>query len=608
MCEIPILKSVFWLFWNTGRCRSARSSIEMKKGRIKKIMRMIIALVGILGIAAYASNRKEKKERLDDDNGFIYSGSAVTVTSGKNKYRRYIKRALDIVLSASGLMMLSPLFIILSTAIFIDDPGMVMFKQKRVGKNCSFFYCHKFRTMKMSTPHDVPTHQFVDPDPYITRVGRVLRRTSLDELPQIWDILRGKMSVIGPRPALWNQDDLVEERAKYGANDVTPGLTGLAQISGRDELEIHDKARIDGEYVQALASGGLNAVAMDIKCFLGTIISVMKHEGVVEGGTGKMKGALRSGAMEIDPEFILGCDKAISIDKNRKVRVLITGAGSYIGESFREYCNQRYAGNFKIDTLDMMDEGWRNHDFSVYDAVFHVAGIAHADVENVSVEVRKKYYKVNTDLAIETARIAKKAGIKQFIFMSSMLVYGSQKYIDRTTLQHPSTFYGDSKWQADKGVRELSTEDFAVAVLRPPMIYGRGCKGNYLVLSKLAKCIPIFPEYSNRRSMLYIENLCEFLSLLLMSGDGGIYFPQNGEYSNTSEVVKLIGDATGKKVKLTKLLNPAVSIAKAIPGKIGNLAEKAFGTSYYDQGLSVYQGFDYQRFGLEESIRRTECI
>lgn len=197
-------------------------------------------------------------------------------------YRTFFKRFFDIVLSLLAIVLLSWLFIIISFAIVIDDPGPVLFTQKRVGKNKKLFKILKFRSMKMNTPHDTPTHMLKNPDQYITRVGKFLRKTSLDELPQIFNILVGQMSIIGPRPALWNQDDLVAERDKYGANDVRPGLSGWAQINGRDELEIQVKARLDGEYVEKMS------FAMDWKCFWKTIISVLKREGVVEGGTGAL--------------------------------------------------------------------------------------------------------------------------------------------------------------------------------------------------------------------------------------------------------------------------------------------------------------------------------
>jgi lipopolysaccharide/colanic/teichoic acid biosynthesis glycosyltransferase len=203
-------------------------------------------------------------------------------------YEKYIKRLIDIILSALGLVALSFLYLIIAAAIVIDDPGPVFFKQKRVGVHKTFFQLHKFRSMKISTPHDIPTHMLKDPDQYITKVGKFLRKSSLDELPQIWDIFVGKMSIIGPRPALWNQDDLVRERDKYSANDVRPGLTGWAQINGRDELEISVKAKLDGDYVQRLRRGGLRAFLFDCRCFVGTIFSVAKCDGVVEGGTSEL--------------------------------------------------------------------------------------------------------------------------------------------------------------------------------------------------------------------------------------------------------------------------------------------------------------------------------
>ena len=196
-----------------------------------------------------------------------------------------VKRVIDFVLSFLGACVLIPVFLILIIAIKLDSPGPILFKQKRVGKNKTYFYILKFRTMKIDTPKDMPTHMLQNPEQYITRVGKFLRKTSLDELPQIFNILKGEMSIIGPRPALWNQYDLLEERDKYGANDVMPGLTGLAQISGRDELEIEVKAKLDGDYVKQMS------FAMDVKCFFGTIISVLKSDGVVEGGTGEMEKA-----------------------------------------------------------------------------------------------------------------------------------------------------------------------------------------------------------------------------------------------------------------------------------------------------------------------------
>lgn len=198
-------------------------------------------------------------------------------------YERAVKRTLDKLFSFAAMLLLSPLYALVSLVIFLDDPGPVLFRQKRVGKNKHFFELHKFRSMKRSAPHDVPTHMLQNPDQYLLRSGRLIRRSSLDELPQLWDIFRGRMSVVGPRPALWNQDDLVAEREKYGANDVLPGLTGWAQVNGRDELEIADKAKLDGDYVQALQSGGMRAFSMDARCFFRTILSVLRRDGVLEG-------------------------------------------------------------------------------------------------------------------------------------------------------------------------------------------------------------------------------------------------------------------------------------------------------------------------------------
>ena len=198
-------------------------------------------------------------------------------------YQKFGKIVIDIILSGCGIVVLAPIYLILALAIKIDDPGPVFFKQRRVGIHKTYFNILKFRTMKMNTPRDVPTHLLENPEQYITRVGKFLRKASLDELPQIFQIFTGKMSIIGPRPALWNQFDLIEERDKYGANDVVPGLTGWAQINGRDELPIDVKARLDGEYVEKLS------FAFDCKCFFGTIASVLKSDGVVEGGTGQLE-------------------------------------------------------------------------------------------------------------------------------------------------------------------------------------------------------------------------------------------------------------------------------------------------------------------------------
>ncbi|MCT8311118.1 sugar transferase [Tetragenococcus halophilus] len=200
-------------------------------------------------------------------------------------YEKYIKRALGFFLSLIGIIILSPILLIIFLAIKIDSKGPIIFKQKRVGKNKKYFNIYKFRTMKSETPKEMPTHLLNNPDAFITKVGKFLRKTSLDELPQLFNILKGDMAVIGPRPALWNQYDLIAERDKYGVNEAQPGLTGLAQISGRDELEIPVKAQIDGKYTSNIS------FMMDVKCFVGTILSIVKSDGVVEGGTGTKKKA-----------------------------------------------------------------------------------------------------------------------------------------------------------------------------------------------------------------------------------------------------------------------------------------------------------------------------
>lgn len=211
----------------------------------------------------------------------------------KRKVYPQIKRVLDSFLSAFGIIILWPVFLVIIVWIKLDSKGPIFFKQKRIGINKKPFYILKFRTMKIDTPKDMPTHLLSNPEQYITKAGRFLRKTSLDELPQILNILMGDMSIVGPRPALWNQYDLMAERDKYGANDILPGLTGWAQINGRDELEIPVKARLDGEYAEKLKTSNLNGFLMDMRCFFGTIGSVLSHKGVVEGGTGTLKKSIK---------------------------------------------------------------------------------------------------------------------------------------------------------------------------------------------------------------------------------------------------------------------------------------------------------------------------
>lgn len=287
-------------------------------------------------------------------------------------------------------------------------------------------------------------------------------------------------------------------------------------------------------------------------------------------------------------------------------KILITGANSYIGTSFEKYLTQ-WPTEYQVDTVDMIDGSWRKKSFSGYDTIFHVAGLAHSDTGNVTEERKAFYYKINTDLAAETAEKAKKDGVKQFIFMSSAIVYGESdrigklKVITKDTPLTPSNFYGDSKVQAERKLLPLNDENFKVVILRPPMIYGPGCKGNFSTLSKLAKLLPIFPVVPNQRSMLYIENLTEFVRLMIDNEENGIFWPQNKEYSNTTELVRMIATIHGKKILFVKGFTWALKLLS----RFTTLAGKAFGCMIYDQELSRYKD-DYQWISLKESIRKTE--
>ncbi len=287
-------------------------------------------------------------------------------------------------------------------------------------------------------------------------------------------------------------------------------------------------------------------------------------------------------------------------------RILITGAGSYIGTSVCKWLSKE-PEKYTVDTISMRGNVWREYDFSSYDVVYHVAGIAHADVGRVTEEQKKLYYSVNTDLAIETAKKAKAASVKQFIFMSSMIVYSGceETMITPHTTPKPQNFYGDSKWQADLRIRKLADEDFNVVVLRPPMIYGKGSKGNYPELAKLARKLPIFPKVKNQRSMLYIENLCQFVKLMIDNEESGVFFPQNGEYTNTSEMVKMIADVKGHKIIMIPGMTLPIRMLTHFPGKIGEMATKAFGNSTYEMSMSEYKT-DYRACNLAESVKRTE--
>lgn len=282
-------------------------------------------------------------------------------------------------------------------------------------------------------------------------------------------------------------------------------------------------------------------------------------------------------------------------------RILITGANSYIGTSFEKWMSQ-YDG-YEIDTMDMIDGSWREYDFFGYDVVFHVAGIAHSDIGKVDEETKSKYYKINTDLTVEVAKKAKDSRVKQFVFMSSMIVYGSKNnFITIDTEPNPDNFYGDSKLKADKEIHKMQNESFNVVSIRPPMIYGKDSKGNYPRLAKLAKITPVFPDFKNQRSMLYINNLCEFVRMVIDNNETGIFHPQNKEYVNTTDLVCQIAAVSGKKIHTTKLFNV---ILKVLIKRVG-VCRKVFGNMVYDKELSKYKDFSYCIADLERSIRLTE--
>lgn len=288
-------------------------------------------------------------------------------------------------------------------------------------------------------------------------------------------------------------------------------------------------------------------------------------------------------------------------------RILITGANSYIGTSFERYLQENYPDGYSVDTVDMLDGSWREKSFCGYDSVFHVAGIAHSDSGKISEEKAKLYYTINTDLTIETARKAKADGVKQFVFMSSAIVYGESapigkaKVITRDTSVCPANCYGDSKVQAEKGLFPLNDKCFKVVILRPPMIYGKGSKGNYPLLAKFARKTPLFPYVENERSMLYIENLCEFVRLMIENDEQGLFFPQNEEYSNTSELVRMIAAAHGKRVRLLKGFRWALKCLGIFSGRVS----KVFGNLTYAKAMSSYKE-DYRKYTLAQSINATE--
>ncbi|TVX79114.1 NAD-dependent epimerase/dehydratase family protein [Peribacillus simplex] len=284
-------------------------------------------------------------------------------------------------------------------------------------------------------------------------------------------------------------------------------------------------------------------------------------------------------------------------------KILITGSNSYVGTCLEKWLDN-YPDRYSIDSISLRNNLWKKKDFSEYDVVFHVAGIAHVSSDP---KMEDMYYKVNRDLTIETAEKAKVEGVKQFIFMSSIIVYGdsssNKRVIDRNTVPTPSNFYGNSKLLAEEGINPLESDEFKVVILRPPMIYGKGSKGNYPRLAKVAQKLPVFPDIENQRSMLHIDNLCEFVRIIIENEENGIFFPQNSDYVKTSEMVKLIAEMHGKKIKLVKIFNP---VLKALGNNIG-IVNKVFGNLVYEMSLSDYKE-NYRIRNLEESIIETEEI
>lgn len=277
-------------------------------------------------------------------------------------------------------------------------------------------------------------------------------------------------------------------------------------------------------------------------------------------------------------------------------KILITGKNSYIGTSFENWL-MREPDKYKVDTVDMKEGSWKEMNFSQYDVVFHVAGIAHI---KETTDNQDLYYKVNRDLAYETAQKAKEDGVEQFVFLSSMSVYGIENgVIDKSTPLKPNSAYGKSKIEAEELINKIQDSSFTVATLRPPMVYGKGCRGNYPRLAGLALKTPIFPKVDNKRSMIYIDNLSEFVKQLIDNRSGGLFFPQNAEYVNTSEMVRLIAEVHGKRLRMTKLFNPLLRLLNA------STVNKVFGDLVYDMNMSDYE-FDYRVCGFRDSILQTE--
>lgn len=309
-------------------------------------------------------------------------------------------------------------------------------------------------------------------------------------------------------------------------------------------------------------------------------------------------------------------------------KVLILGVNSYIGTSFQNYVEKNYPEEFCVDKASLRGDAWKTMDWSVYDSILNVTGKAHADIGSLTEQEKAEYYEVNCELACEAYKKAIADGAAQYIYLSSIIVYGDSSnskkpvIITKDTKPSPSNFYGDSKWKAEQKLERIFETEGGktgqsmpyagvngrtrLAIIRPPMIYGAGCKGNYQTLRKIAAKIPVFPDYRNVRSMLYIGNLCEFLRFLVDYGDGGLFFPQNQEYVKTAELIRLIGERHYKKIACLRLLVPVVAAGKLVPGKLGGLVRKAFGSLVYEKSMSEYQRGAYQRYSLRESVEATE--
>ena len=568
----------------------------MMKKTTKKVICGVAALAGVMiaGVKI-ASNIQKKQCREDSKNPF--EGKKVIFVENEEDpenadgvrghlepvsasaytpsfYDKYVKRGLDIVLSFGGIVALSPLLLGIAAAIKIDDPGPVFFTQKRLGQNKKYFRVYKFRSMKMSTPHDTPTHMLENPEQYITRVGKFLRAHSLDELPQLFNVLDGSLSLVGPRPGLWNQDVLTAERDKYGVNEYKPGITGWAQINGRDSICIEQKSELDGYGVRH------SSLIFDLKCLLGTVTKVGHDDTVVEGGTGAMERTEKN-----EPTDYIG-----TFPKQKK-KILITGKNSYIGENIKDYLSNQ-PDYYDIEIIETKGLKPFVDLFLGYDVVINVAGIAHIKETD---ENRKLYYEINRDLSIDIAKNAKGAGVKQYVLLSSMSVYGLVTgHITKDTVPHPINAYGDSKLQADNIISNMEDDSFKVVIVRPPMVYGKGCKGNYQTLRKFAVKSPVFPDCKNERSMIYIGNLCEFMKCVIDREDFGLFFPQNREYVRTSDMVRTVARQHNKTIIMPRLFNIAI---KVIPL---TLVKKVFGSLTYEKTELI------GKYNFKESMELTE--